>query len=417
MLAKSATFLLGRSECPSSALYTYMLLTDAIKQSNFEQGSLLHMRSKAFEAVAPNAVAGGSGWLINETTNINMSAEEDNEETLSLFLYISASCDTTDMRDKVYGMLAILDSVFGGIIIPPVDYSKTLPRVFEDFTIAMIRSTGTLWPLESIAHSRADDLPSWVPDLRDSTSVSMTWHWSGLKRRVQHRSMVDMADPSEPGSLPVQARFLDKVIEVYERMPILRGMSNEDGAVDAERTQCLSAWTAVAAALDLQFGDDYDAYDKALPKLTPFLKYLRERHDPSEPPPQRPVARELDNPPGWSGARFSLLRAAFGLVENNEHEERVISRFDDQYDGAALFLTKNSLIGLSKGDVRDGDCICQLAGARFPMILRRVGHLEEFRFVGIADVYGLDGQHLEPSMRWQKGSTLPEDELEDITLY
>lgn len=137
-----------------------MLLTDAIKQSNFEQGSLLHMRSKAFEAVAPNAVAGGSGWLTNETTNINMSAEEDNEEMLSLFLYISASCDTTNMRDKVYGMLAILDSVFGGIIIPPVDYSKTLPRVFEDFTVAMIRSTGTLWPLESIAHSRAEDLPS-----------------------------------------------------------------------------------------------------------------------------------------------------------------------------------------------------------------------------------------------------------------
>lgn len=105
------------------------------------RGILPHKRSKAFEAVAPNAVSGGSGWLIKETININMSAEEDNEETLSLFLYISASCDSTDMRDKVHGMLAILSSVFGGIITPPVDYSKTLPRVFEDFTLAMIGST------------------------------------------------------------------------------------------------------------------------------------------------------------------------------------------------------------------------------------------------------------------------------------
>jgi len=376
------------------------------------------MRSMAFEDVAPNAVAGGSGWLINETTNINMSAEEDNEETLSLFLYISACCDTTDMRDKVYGMLAILDSVFGGIIIPPVDYSKTLPRVFEDFTVAMIRSTGTLWPLESIAHSRAEDLPSWVPDLRDPTSVSMTWHWSGLKRRLPHRSKVDMAGPSEPGSLPVQARFLDKVIQVYERMPIFRGMSNDDGAVDAERTECLSAWTAVAAALDLQFSDDYDAYTKALPKLTPFLMYLRKRHDPSL-PQQPPVTRDPD-PPFLQTALdldpdTSLLRAAFGL-EKDKSRGTIISRFDDQYDGAALFLTKNSLIGLCKGDVRDGDRICQLAGARYPMILRQVGHLEEFRFVGITDVYGLDGQHLEPRMRWLK-SALPEGELKDVTLY
>jgi hypothetical protein len=395
-----------------------MLLTDAIRQSNFQQGSLLHMRSRAFEAVAPNAVAGGSGYLISKTASMDMSAEQENEETLSLFLYLSASCDTTDMRDKVYGMLAILDSVFGGIIIPPVDYSKTLPRVFEDFTVAMIRSTGTLWPLESIAHSRAEDLPSWVPDLRDPTAVSMTWHWSGLKRRIPHRAMVDMADPSKPGCLPVRARFLDKVIQVYERMPIFRGMSNDDGTVDAERAECLSAWTAVAAALDHQVSDDYDAYTEALPKLTPFLKYLRKRHDPSQ-PQQPPVTRDPD-PPFLQRALgldpdTSLLRAAFGLKKDKLRGATTL-RFDDQYDGAALFLTKNSLIGLCKGDVRDGDCICQLARARYPTILRRVGHLEEFQFVGITDVNGLDAQHLERSMQWQE-SALPEDELKNITLY
>ncbi|KAK1829574.1 heterokaryon incompatibility protein-domain-containing protein [Podospora conica] len=410
MLAQSATFLLGRSECPSPALYTYMILADDIQQPKFQQSNLLRMRSRAFEDATPDSR--GGAWLRNETQRLHMSDEAEAEETLSLFLCISASCDTTDMRDKVYGMLAILGREFRRIILPPVDYSKAPSCLLKDFTLAMIRSTGTLWPLELIAHNRAEDLPSWVPDLRDPTSVFMIWMWSGVRRRVPHSSEVNLpASPGNPGRLAVRARFIDKVIEVYDRMPIFRGRSDYDGIVDAKRTECLSAWTAVAAAFDLQ-SDDGTSYfvTDALPSLTPYLRYLRERHDPSERHDQAPATRHSDS---------SSLRAALGLLVGSDHcdQSRVGTRprYDDQYDGAALFLTKNSLIGLCKGDIREGDRICQLAGARYPMILRRVGHSREFRFVGIADVNDLDWEQLEPRMRWEK-SNLPADELRDITL-
>jgi len=43
---------------------------------------------------------------------------------------------------------------------------------------------------------------------------------------------------------------------------------DDGGAVDAERTECLSAWAAVAEALDLQFSDNVGTVGLGAPPST-----------------------------------------------------------------------------------------------------------------------------------------------------
>lgn len=402
-LAKSATFLIGRNECPSSALYTYFILGDALMRSDSREGHLFRIRSIALEMVTakPSAKA---GWWYSKVTKLNMSPNQEADELLSLLLHIAALNDATDVRDKVYGILALLDDVIDGAVVPKVDYSKPLARVFEEFAYCMVRTTNTLWPLELVVRSKADDLPSWVPDLRDPTAVSMTAWWSGVQRPVPHDTEIDLPESGDPGRLPVRARCLAIVVEVYVRMPTF-----DIGAdADSQRTDCLSKWTAIAADLDGQAGasssspDGY--YATALQKLTPFLNYIRDRHTPPEkedPQPERPKRP------------FFRRRDPFEKRPLRP-QDSAPTRFDDQYDGAALFFTKCGLLGLCKGDVRPNDGVCQLAGGRYPFILRRFGQRSslDFWLVSITDVYGLNSSDRE--RYWRK--EIVREELTEIIL-
>jgi hypothetical protein len=398
-LAKSATFLIGRSECPSSALYTYFILGDALMRSDSRERRLFRMRSIALEMLAePGAKA---GWWYSKVTKLDVSPNEEADDLLSLLLHIAAFNDATDVRDKVYGMVALLDDVFDEVAVPKVDYSKPLARVFEEFAYCMVRTTNTLWPLELVLRSKADDLPSWVPDLRDPTAVSMTAWWSGVQRPVPHDTEMELPESGDPGRLPVKARYLARVVEVYARIPTF-----DIGAdADSQRTDYLSKWTAITADLDGQAGASSSSpvgyYATALQKLTPFLNYIRDRHTPlkkEDPRPKRP--------------KRSFFERRDPLEKRPLRPQDVVrSRFDDQYDGAALFFTECGLLGLCKGDVRPNDKVCQLAGGRYPFILRQVGR-SDFRLVSITDVYGLDSPDRERFWR----NEIVGEELTEIAL-
>jgi hypothetical protein len=82
--------------------------------------------------------------------------------------------DATDPRDKVYGLLGISH----GVSLSSVDYSLTVPQVFESATRDVLDCRGTLdvlshcealfstWehPIPSSREQATVDLPSWVPD-------------------------------------------------------------------------------------------------------------------------------------------------------------------------------------------------------------------------------------------------------------
>jgi hypothetical protein len=73
--------------------------------------------------------------------------------------------DSTDPRDKIYGLLWAL----GELQLPPPDYSKSVAQVYEQATVGLIRrfgnSSSSLEPLYWVnGVDRPADLPSWVPN-------------------------------------------------------------------------------------------------------------------------------------------------------------------------------------------------------------------------------------------------------------
>lgn len=401
-LADSAVFLLGRRECPSSALYTYFLIAEALMGADSRERRLFRMRSSAFEEVTPDATA-KAGWLMSDTSTRNASPESKAVDFLCALLHMAALNDATDVRDKVYGMVALLDETIQGVVVPEVDYSRPAPEVFEDFARCMVRTTMTLWPLEVIVTNKSTDLPSWVPDLRDPAAVAATAWWSGVFREPPHDVEVKISESVVPGQLPVRGRFLADVIQVYTRMPTFDVGADADSA----RSDCLSEWMAIADELDQSLETDVsppvEYYKTALEKLTQFLEYIRERHtpppqeDPPTTPPSKAKQRDRTTPQRTKAKRDQM-------------------RFDDQYDGACLFYTVCGLVGLCKGDVQVGDRVTQLAGGRYPFVLRRVhgtGAASKCcRLVGVADVHGLASESRKGG--WQ--TDLIDDRLSDMTL-
>ena len=80
-------------------------------------------------------------------------------------LDFSRSALSTDPRDKVYGLLALMDESLASLIKP--DYNGAVEDVYRSFTLDAIKATGSL---DIIRQSEFDSdcsstLPSWVPDL------------------------------------------------------------------------------------------------------------------------------------------------------------------------------------------------------------------------------------------------------------
>lgn len=83
----------------------------------------------------------------------------------------------TDPRDRVYGILAIIDRE--EIEHPEVDYSLSVAEVYTATTAHYLRKARYLDLLRSreLSPDRMPELPSWVPDFLTS-SLSKEFHSS-----------------------------------------------------------------------------------------------------------------------------------------------------------------------------------------------------------------------------------------------
>ncbi|RYP51584.1 hypothetical protein DL768_003091 [Monosporascus sp. mg162] len=149
---------------------------------------------------------------------------------------LGALNNTTDGRDKVYGILSYLKSQCPEFQLPEVDYAKPLEEVYEMFTRALISRTNDLWAVELVNPPAAgSSVPSWVLDLRSPNMVATDWRgtWS-------HRRGSDMR-----GSYNLAA------IRISRDSYVSRQEMNKEER-DRQRTTCLSEWTAFYVSLDLQ---------------------------------------------------------------------------------------------------------------------------------------------------------------------
>ncbi|KAF5565825.1 heterokaryon incompatibility het-6 [Fusarium phyllophilum] len=89
-------------------------------------------------------------------------------DPMSILRY-SRVCHTTEIRDKIYGILGLFEPGF-----IPVDYDLPVEDIFRQFTEAVIKLTKDLSILENVGAKRSyPNLPSWVPDFTDISTNSL----------------------------------------------------------------------------------------------------------------------------------------------------------------------------------------------------------------------------------------------------
>ncbi|KAF4449497.1 hypothetical protein F53441_7232 [Fusarium austroafricanum] len=85
------------------------------------------------------------------------------QEAMLTALLDSRHCEATDMRDKIYSLLPILDSYDTPLDLRP-RYQDTLAKIYTDCAIALMPDRGWEILYAVQGQSNAKGLPSWVPD-------------------------------------------------------------------------------------------------------------------------------------------------------------------------------------------------------------------------------------------------------------
>ncbi|KAL8654970.1 MAG: hypothetical protein Q9210_001177 [Variospora velana] len=78
-------------------------------------------------------------------------------------IHVSRSVLSTDPRDKVYGLLGLMDESIAALIEP--DYTDSVENVYRSFALATIKATGSLDVIRHCVPTEDPNSPSWVPAL------------------------------------------------------------------------------------------------------------------------------------------------------------------------------------------------------------------------------------------------------------
>ena len=250
-------------------------------------------------------------------------------------------------------------------------------------------------------------MPSWVIDLRDPELLAHDWRQAGLwrLRESKYRNAESVLEPSSPGQLTVIARRVAMVTMVGGRMPFSDPRSDQPLDVedlDRARTECLSQWTAMAVALDLDkelaarspYQPRHQSYVSALEYMTRDFNYIRLRHQPIDsdvesvnssvvPRSQKDrQARVYEQMSEKEKQKCREKRRKKRLKHRNGAAPDFFSGGIQAYEMCALFFTDTGYLGVCQGDLCVGDDIFILEGAEYPFVLRVTDVEGQFTVVG-----------------------------------
>jgi hypothetical protein len=305
------------------------------------------------------------------------------EEVFDLKVFIdSRDKSATDLRDKVYALRGLLNSIIAEGII--VDYNNSVERVYTDLARHLLTAQPGLRVLSAVVlqHRKfsALNLPSWVPDWSQR-------QWGGGILQKYYRfaptklfkaggtgkccRIIELEDSE---TICLEGHRLDtvkRVISVKEQRNIteskIREMAKETTLQETYPFTGESLWkvffhtlTADRSALSSRVSEDYRSkYFSAFRNWNPDL-----------PPNER-----LENLPTAAWAEISRTLGA--IIEDK-----------------AMLVTERGYLGLGQEGSQVGDVICILAGGETPFMLRQSpAHEGLFQFLGECYVHGvMDGE-------------------------
>ncbi|KAH8807101.1 heterokaryon incompatibility protein-domain-containing protein [Xylogone sp. PMI_703] len=352
------------------------------------------------------------------------TAGSTHNEGSSAVLDILHECRTfesTDPRDKIYGLLGIASRNSGGAFID-IDYSKSVESVYLD-TAKRILSTSENLDFLSIHRGPGDlaqRLPSWVPD----------WTY----RRIQGMDLVFSSKPQENGKMPARTFSASKD---SSQVPSFRGRSLVLSGHMVDRISEVSSIITPPVVdqlemklLSQKLDDKKDAEEsKVLAGMAAYFDVLMEIEDLARPLDQDLVypTNESRNRAFWrtlctdvAPGELDAAEAAFLSWQKGMKAPRFLKKYrvnkfaglynylaavgqgvtDIIYDGDGQFgvllkaawfsrfaITEKGYFALVSATAKAGDEVAIFKGGRVPLLVRR--QAEQWCLLGETYVHGI----------------------------
>jgi hypothetical protein len=314
----------------------------------------------------------------------------------------------TDPRDKVYGLLGIVESEDAKLIVP--NYSTSVPEVYEQVALKLLESTkklklfSQLYP-QGEAGTVATKLPSWVPDWTSHCNHNqfnainfrsvMTLYYtasagSSAKIRSIKQGKITLrgilfsscATFSKPNTGEIRN------FDAFKLWPDLARITmdpNRSYANSSATTYYNAYWQTLCASLlpaqsDLIGGKKLRTSNQSYGQA--WFEAWRNAYE-------LPIVHNLNTLP--SGTANSDPTSEVTAAEIHAYDNFVLTATIAR----KLFISKEEgWFGLAPMDAEVGDRIALLEGGEVPYILRRkLGEENEWEIIGDAYVHGImDGE-------------------------
>ena len=322
-------------------------------------------------------------------------------------LELSRTVSATDPRDKVYGLLGLMDESVAGLIKP--DYTSTVAGVYRSFALAVIKGTGSLDTLRHCPSTDRSLFPSWVPDWRPMQAATpLTISDTAFNTSRSSAAIVHPIDNSQ--LLCCKGFILDRIDGMGnmwakawspEFIAQSRGTANAYGTFEASRAAIWKSLVACNRITSVPLTPDLEK-DFALLLATPAIAML----DLPVGSPLRTLVKSnvfkwcVDSLKG--GADFIVAGRCIEEYLQKEVEPKdidVVNLRDAlmQRDRVGLYrrliTTERGYVGMALDTVEQGDAVAVILGCSMPMVLRKqAGQTSgnvRWRIIGECYVHGI----------------------------
>ncbi|KAG9502208.1 hypothetical protein J7337_005033 [Fusarium musae] len=347
-------------------------------------------------------------------------------DPMSVLRY-SRVCQTTEIRDRIYGILGLFEPGF-----IPVDYDLPVEDIFRQFTEAVIKLTKDLRILEIVGAKRSyPNLPSWVPDFTDTSTKSLperNWY-APYRKDAEENYDVRCADGtqlsfsrellgteylpglkfSEHGTLTIRGKMVDTIREVGPELEA--GVGHAPGTTGFGMV--MKEWETLAIKLVPEWKDSKSSLSKAFARTliathgselfgtgVGFTQWYRhcgagilEPADPSM------FLRDHEFYLWWLsvGKDSEENDPETSSEEQSDEEPEIIGynlrefskKFTFASYGRCLFTSQKGSLGLASPRAKAGDRVVYFPGSTEPLLLRKREE-EGWVLVGECYLYGLD---------------------------
>lgn len=303
-------------------------------------------------------------------------------ESFPQLMQVTRCRQSQDPRDKVFSILSLLDIESTEYAFEP-NYSESVHAAYTRAARAHIQSSKSLHILSSCCHISGgvpSDLPSWVPDWKQSVDVSYLGGYSVKDEEFKYAaSAVSSADvdfSADPNIMTVKGILVDTIKDSQ-----IQGVDADfDYLYTSAKQEPWVSWSIHEIVKNLEKKPSIVRHHGETVLQAVLKTLIADRH------PETGKRRH----------ELKLRHIKQHLWPKSEDLEGYLSHAQMFTQGRTLILSKDGYVGLAPSLTAVGDLICVLHGCHAPVILRAAENSVHHTLIGDAYVHGLmDGEVLQ----------------------